>query len=124
MDVNLYRNQIYQELEEELNSIKDTTSLCLMTLKMKIIPLHRSLVLKSLILLQQLFSLLLSHIQVGLGLMELLFTLTPFIQNILVGKEKADNKVKKYSWNVISYKAMQPDGNSLWPGWFGKRNGT
>ena len=44
-----------------------------------------------------------------------------FIQNILVGKEKADKQGEKYSWHVISYKAMQPDGNSLWPGWFGKK---
>jgi hypothetical protein len=44
-----------------------------------------------------------------------------FIQNILVGKEKAEKQGEKYSWHVISYKAMQPDGNSLWPGWFGKK---
>ena len=42
-----------------------------------------------------------------------------FIQNILVGKEKAEKQNKKYSWHVISYKALQPDGNSLWPDWFG-----
>ena len=44
-----------------------------------------------------------------------------FIQNILVGKEKAEKLGESYSWNVISHKAMQPDGNSLWPGWFGKK---
>mgnify|MGYP005815761427 FL=1 len=44
-----------------------------------------------------------------------------FIQNILVGKEKADKSNKKYSWHVISYKALQKDGTSLWPGWFGMK---
>ena len=44
-----------------------------------------------------------------------------FIQNILVGKEKADKQGEKYSWHVISYKALQPDGTSLWPGWFGMK---
>ena len=44
-----------------------------------------------------------------------------FIQNILVGKEKAEKQGKKYSWHVISYKALQSDGTSLWPGWFGMK---
>ena len=44
-----------------------------------------------------------------------------FIQNILVGKEKALKQGDKYSWHVISYKALQPDGSSLWPGWFGQK---
>ena len=44
-----------------------------------------------------------------------------FIQNILVGKEKADKQGEKYSWHVISYKALQPNGTSLWPGWFGMK---
>ena len=44
-----------------------------------------------------------------------------FIQNILVGKEKAEKMGKKYSWHVISYKALQSNGTSLWPGWFGMK---
>ncbi len=44
-----------------------------------------------------------------------------FIQNILVGKEKAEKSGEKYSWHVISYKALQSDGTSLWPGWFGQK---
>ncbi len=44
-----------------------------------------------------------------------------FITNILNGYEKSKKMGDKYSWNVITYKAVQPDGSPLWPSWFGKK---
>tara|TARA_R100000808_G_C2154335_1_gene165245 strand:+ start:777 stop:2333 length:1557 start_codon:yes stop_codon:yes gene_type:complete len=44
-----------------------------------------------------------------------------FIQKILVGYEQAKKKNEKYSWNVITYKALQDDGTPLWPDWFGHK---
>ena len=41
-----------------------------------------------------------------------------FITNILAGYEKSREQKEKYSWKVITYKAIQPDGSSLWPSWF------
>jgi len=42
-----------------------------------------------------------------------------FITNILNGHEKAKKMGEKYSWKVITYKALQEDGTPLWPTWFG-----
>jgi hypothetical protein len=42
-----------------------------------------------------------------------------FIANILAGKAKAEAAGDDFSWKVISYKAIQPDGTPLWPSWFG-----
>ena len=44
-----------------------------------------------------------------------------FIQNILVGYQKADKQKEKFSWKVITYKAIMDDGNPLWPSWFGHK---
>ena len=44
-----------------------------------------------------------------------------FINNILVGYDKAMSQGDDYSWDVVTYKALQDDGTSLWPGWFGKK---
>ena len=42
-----------------------------------------------------------------------------FIQRILVGYEQAQKMGEDYSWKVLTYKALQEDGNTLWPSWFG-----
>jgi hypothetical protein len=42
-----------------------------------------------------------------------------FITNILAGFEKAKANNEPFSWKVITYKAILPDGTSLWPSWFG-----
>jgi hypothetical protein len=46
-----------------------------------------------------------------------------FINNILINFDKAkkQGKEKEHSWKVITYKAILPDGGSLWPGWFGPK---
>tara|TARA_R110002012_G_scaffold110793_1_gene255472 strand:+ start:6982 stop:8532 length:1551 start_codon:yes stop_codon:yes gene_type:complete len=44
-----------------------------------------------------------------------------FITNILNGHEKAKKMGDKYSWKVITYKALQDDGTPLWPTWFGHK---
>ena len=44
-----------------------------------------------------------------------------FITNILNGYEKAQKMGDKYSWRVITYKALQEDGTPLWPTWFGHK---
>tara|TARA_R110002012_G_scaffold312853_1_gene523945 strand:- start:6251 stop:7813 length:1563 start_codon:yes stop_codon:yes gene_type:complete len=46
-----------------------------------------------------------------------------FINNILVGydKSKSEGTVDKFSWKVITYKAIQDDGTPLWPSWFGEK---
>ena len=44
-----------------------------------------------------------------------------FITNILNGYQKSKKMGEKYSWNVITYKALQPDGTPLWPDWFGAK---
>ena len=43
-----------------------------------------------------------------------------FVTRILNGHEKALAAGEDYSWKVITYKAILPDGTPLWPGWFGK----
>ena len=49
-----------------------------------------------------------------------------FIANILTGYAKAEVKGEgdKFSWKVITYKALQDDGTPLWPDWFGKKEMT
>ena len=42
-----------------------------------------------------------------------------FIQNILVGYQKAQKEDQPFSWRVITYKAIQEDGTPLWASWFG-----
>ncbi len=44
-----------------------------------------------------------------------------FIQKILIGYEQAKKTGDKYSWDVITYKALQEDGTPLWPSWFGHK---
>lgn len=44
-----------------------------------------------------------------------------FIQKILVGYEHAKKTGEKFSWKVITYKALQEDGTPLWPSWFGHK---
>ena len=44
-----------------------------------------------------------------------------FIQNILVGYEHSKKKGEKFSWDVVTYKAVQDDGTPLWPSWFGAK---
>jgi hypothetical protein len=44
-----------------------------------------------------------------------------FITNILAGHEKAKANNEDFSWKVITYKAIMPDGTPLWPSWFGER---
>ena len=44
-----------------------------------------------------------------------------FIQKILVGYEQAKKEKEKFSWDVITYKALQEDGTPLWPSWFGHK---
>ena len=44
-----------------------------------------------------------------------------FIQNILVGHEQAKKREEKFSWKVVTYKAIMPDGTPLWPSWFGQK---
>ena len=46
-----------------------------------------------------------------------------FIANILTGyaKAKAQGDGDKFSWKVITYKALMDDGIPLWPDWFGKK---
>jgi hypothetical protein len=44
-----------------------------------------------------------------------------FIQRILVGYEKAKKDSDDYAWRVITYKALQDDGTTLWPSWFGQK---
>ena len=42
-----------------------------------------------------------------------------FVTNILNGYEKAKAQGEDYSWDVITHKALMPDGTPLWPSWFG-----
>ena len=44
-----------------------------------------------------------------------------FITNILNGHERAKTEGNDFSWKVITYKALQPDGTPLWPSWFGHK---
>jgi len=44
-----------------------------------------------------------------------------FITNILNGWQKAKTQGNDFSWNVITYKAIQENGTPLWPSWFGHK---
>ena len=44
-----------------------------------------------------------------------------FITNILNGYTKAKVQNEKFSWDVVTYKALMPDGTPLWPSWFGHK---
>ena len=44
-----------------------------------------------------------------------------FIQKILTGYEQSKKEKQKFSWDVITYKALLDDGTPLWPDWFGKK---
>ena len=44
-----------------------------------------------------------------------------FIQNILVNYEQSQKRGEKFSWKVITYKAIMDDDTPLWPTWFGKK---
>ena len=41
-----------------------------------------------------------------------------FINNLLDNHAKAMKRKKKFAWNVITYKAIQDSGESLWTDWF------
>lgn len=41
-----------------------------------------------------------------------------FINNLIVNYERQGKNQKDFAWRVITYKAILPDGSSLWPGWF------
>jgi len=43
-----------------------------------------------------------------------------FINNLLVNHSKAKQEKKDFAWNVITYTAIDPQGNSLWDSWFPK----
>ena len=44
-----------------------------------------------------------------------------FLNNLLVGHDKAKSQGNKFTWKVITYKALQPDGTPIWPDWFGHK---
>jgi len=44
-----------------------------------------------------------------------------FINNILTAHDRAKIENQTYSWKVVTYKAILPDGQPLWPGWFGAK---
>jgi len=44
-----------------------------------------------------------------------------FVTNILNGYNKAQVQGNDFSWDVITHKAIMPDGTPLWPSWFGHK---
>ena len=44
-----------------------------------------------------------------------------FINNLLTNYEKAKKGGKDFAWNLITYKAILPSGESLWPSFFDKK---
>jgi hypothetical protein len=44
-----------------------------------------------------------------------------FINNLLGQYQKAAKEREKFSWRVITHKALDKDGNTLWPSFFGKK---
>tara|TARA_R100000664_G_scaffold28499_1_gene39811 strand:- start:2502 stop:4070 length:1569 start_codon:yes stop_codon:yes gene_type:complete len=44
-----------------------------------------------------------------------------FINNLIINHERAVADKKKFAWKLITYKAILPSGESLWPGWFDKK---
>ncbi|QDP62277.1 MAG: putative terminase large subunit [Prokaryotic dsDNA virus sp.] len=44
-----------------------------------------------------------------------------FVTNILNGYNKAKAQGESFSWDVVTYKALQEDGTPLWPSWFGHK---
>ena len=44
-----------------------------------------------------------------------------FINNLLANFSIAKKEGKKFSWHVITHKALDPDGVPLWPSFFGKK---
>ena len=41
-----------------------------------------------------------------------------FINNLIINYERQKESKDDFAWRVITYKAILPDGSSLWPGWF------
>ena len=41
-----------------------------------------------------------------------------FINNLIINYARQKDNKDKFAWKVITYKAILPDGTSLWPGWF------
>ena len=41
-----------------------------------------------------------------------------FINNLITNYEKAQSEDKNFSWKVMLYKVIQPDGEALWGSWF------
>jgi len=44
-----------------------------------------------------------------------------FINNILVNHDRAKSEGSDFSWKVITHKAIQSDGQPIWPDWFGHK---
>ena len=44
-----------------------------------------------------------------------------FLNNLMVSREQARDKGTKFTWKIITYKALQPDGTPIWPDWFGHK---
>ena len=44
-----------------------------------------------------------------------------FLNNLLVGYAKSQSQGNKFTWKVITYKALQSDGTPIWPDWFGHK---
>jgi hypothetical protein len=44
-----------------------------------------------------------------------------FVTNILNGYNKAKAQNETFSWDVVTHKALMPDGTPLWPSWFGHK---
>ena len=41
-----------------------------------------------------------------------------FINNLIINYARQKEKKDEFAWKVITYKAILPNGGSLWPGWF------
>ena len=41
-----------------------------------------------------------------------------FINNLIINYNRAKSEKKDFSWQVITYKALQDNGTTLWPSWF------
>ena len=44
-----------------------------------------------------------------------------FLNNLMVAREQARDKGTKFTWKIITYKALLPSGTPLWPSWFGEK---
>ena len=44
-----------------------------------------------------------------------------FINNLIINHERAVSDNKDFAWKLITYKAILPSGETLWPSWFDKK---